>query len=244
MRLLYRSSFLETKNWNVWFMKCKGRFRPLKKFGKFGIFSKLSKLSNFPRSTMWKWTSTSRSVLVHFHIVVVVVVSHIQRIGCQPEKTTLHGGQSRSWSAEQGKENKRKSLAAYPPPPTPHTARSEKINKITRRIYRRYAGGRSRVRTRIPSARRLGLWGKHWKVGKFGKHAPAVATLVHSTLPITQQGKTRIGQLNLCRIELPYRQRQQERASRVRRDHKLALRTAFAALILVTTRVVSAAATI
>ena len=41
-------------------------------------------------------------------------------------------------------------------PPPPHTARSEKINKITRRIYRRYAGGRSRVRTRIPSARRLG----------------------------------------------------------------------------------------
>ena len=96
----------------------------------------------------------NRSGLNH---VVVVVVSHIQRIGCQPEKTTLHGGQSRSWSAEQGKENKRKSLAAYPPPPTPHTARSEKINKITRRIYRRYAGGRSRVRTRIPSARRLGL---------------------------------------------------------------------------------------
>ena len=26
------------------------------------------------------------------------VVSHIQRIGCQPEKTTLHGGQSHSWS--------------------------------------------------------------------------------------------------------------------------------------------------
>ena len=46
----------------------------------------------------------------------------------------------------------------HPPPPTPHTARSEKINKITRRIYRRYAGGRARVRTRIPSARRLGLW--------------------------------------------------------------------------------------
>ena len=82
---------------------------------------------------------------------------------CQSEKNygTLHGGQSRSWSAEQGKENKRKSLAAYPHPPTPHTARSEKINEITRRIYRRYAGlGRSRVRTRIPSARRLliGQW--------------------------------------------------------------------------------------
>ena len=36
---------------------------------------------------------------------VVVVVSHIQRIGCQPERTTLHGGQSRSSSAKQGKEN-------------------------------------------------------------------------------------------------------------------------------------------
>ena len=54
-------------------------------------------------------------------LFVVVVVSHIQRIGCQPEKTTLHGGQSGSWSAEQGKENKRKSLAAYPPPLPPPT---------------------------------------------------------------------------------------------------------------------------
>ena len=50
-------------------------------------------------------------------VVVVVVVSHIQRIGCQPEKTTLHGGQSRSWSAEQGKKKKKKRLAAPPPPP-------------------------------------------------------------------------------------------------------------------------------
>ena len=57
--------------------------------------------------------------------VVSVVVSHIQRIGCQPEKTTLHGGQSRSWSAEQGKENKRKSLAAYPPPHPPHCSFGE-----------------------------------------------------------------------------------------------------------------------
>ena len=53
--------------------------------------------------------------------VVVAVASHIQRIGCQPEKTTLHGGQSRSWSAKQGKENKRKSLVAHPPPPPPPT---------------------------------------------------------------------------------------------------------------------------
>ena len=41
--------------------------------------------------------------LHHYTVVVIVVVSYIQRIGRQPEKTTLHGGQSRSWSAEQGK---------------------------------------------------------------------------------------------------------------------------------------------
>ena len=64
------------------------------------------------------------------------------------------------------------------------------------------------------------------------------------TSPDLQQRNTRIGQLNLCRMRLPYRQRQQERASRVRRDHKLEMRTAFAALLLVTTSVVSAAATI
>ena len=45
-----------------------------------------------------------------------VVVSHIQRIGCQPEKTTLFGSQSCSWSSEQGKENKEKSRQRNPPP--------------------------------------------------------------------------------------------------------------------------------
>ena len=54
-------------------------------------------------------------------IVVVVVVSHIQRIGCQPEKTTLHGGQSRSWSAEQGKKKGKKKSPAAPPLPSPPT---------------------------------------------------------------------------------------------------------------------------
>ena len=59
-----------------------------------------------------------RNLVSGYVVVFVVAVSHIQRIGCQPEKTTLHDGHSRSWSAEQGKENKRESLAAYPPPPT------------------------------------------------------------------------------------------------------------------------------
>ena len=102
-------------------------------------------------------------------VVVVVVVSHIQHIGCQPEKTTLHGGQSRSWSAEQGKKKKRNSLAAPPPPPLRALLVRRKIkNKNhathphgTRRYEgRRYAGGLgpSRVRTRIPTTRRLGQW--------------------------------------------------------------------------------------
>ena len=55
---------------------------------------------------------------------LLFVVSHIQRIGCEPEKTTLNGGHSRSWSAEQRKDYQKESLAAHSPPP--HLARSEK----------------------------------------------------------------------------------------------------------------------
>ena len=40
-----------------------------------------------------------------------------------PKKTTLHGGQSRSWSAEQGKKEKEK---VWQRPPPPRAARSEK----------------------------------------------------------------------------------------------------------------------
>ena len=47
-----------------------------------------------------------------------------------PKKTTLHGGQSRSWSAEQGKKEKEKVWQRTPPPPPPpRAARSEKIKK-------------------------------------------------------------------------------------------------------------------
>ena len=71
-------------------------------------------------------------------------------------KKLLHGGQSRSWSAVQGKENKKEESSSAPPPPSTLLVRRKKTNK-TRRIYRRYAGfGPSRVHTRIPSTRRLG----------------------------------------------------------------------------------------
>ena len=74
-----------------------------------------------------------RNHLQSLKLIVVVDVSRIQRIGCQPEKSTLHGGQSRSWPAEQAKENKkRRYLAAYPPPHPPHCSFGEKnINHAT-----------------------------------------------------------------------------------------------------------------
>ena len=50
-----------------------------------------------------------------------------------PKKTTLHGSQSRSWSAEQGAKKKKKSLAA--PPSAPRAARSgENKNKKSRDV--------------------------------------------------------------------------------------------------------------
>ena len=107
------------------------------------------------RSSGQPFIGTTRSAGV---VVVVVVVSHTQRIGCQPEKLLYTVANPARGLPNREKRTKEKS-GSIPPPPTPHTARSEKINKITRRIYRPYAGlGRSRVRTRIPSARRLGLW--------------------------------------------------------------------------------------
>ena len=109
---------------------------------------------------------TAQFVTLGLRLVVVVVESHIQRIGCKPEKTALHGGQSRSCSAEQGEKIKIKVWQRNPPPS--HAARSEEIKnkiKITRRIHllsrrdagRRYAGlGPSRVHSRVPTTRRLG----------------------------------------------------------------------------------------
>ena len=47
-----------------------------------------------------------------------------------PKKTTLHGGQSRSWSAEQGKKEKEKVWQRTPPPPPPaRCSFGEKIKK-------------------------------------------------------------------------------------------------------------------
>ena len=43
-----------------------------------------------------------KPTVILYTTFIAIVVSHIQRIGLQPGKTTLHSGQSRSsWSAEQ-----------------------------------------------------------------------------------------------------------------------------------------------
>ena len=52
-----------------------------------------------------------------------------------PKKTTLHGGQSRSWSAEQEKKKKKKSGSA----PPPRAARSEKKKKKKKKKIENHA---------------------------------------------------------------------------------------------------------
>ena len=59
--------------------------------------------------------------------ILIVVVSHIQRIGYQPEKTTLHGSHSRSWSARQGKKERKKKKSGGASPPHTHAFRAEEI---------------------------------------------------------------------------------------------------------------------
>ena len=58
-------------------------------------------------------------------VVVVVVVSHTQRIGCQPEKILYTVANPARGLLNREKKKKKKSLAA--PPPPRRVARSEKI---------------------------------------------------------------------------------------------------------------------
>ena len=94
-------------------------------------------------------------------VIVVVdtydVVSHIQRIGCQPEQLLYPvANPARGLLIREKKEIEK--IWQRTPPPPPRCSFGESKQKITPRIYmpRRYAGlGPSRVCTRIPSTRRL-----------------------------------------------------------------------------------------
>ena len=105
---------------------------------------------------------------------VVVVASHIQRIGCQPEKPLYTVANPARGLLNR---KKKKNVWQHPlSPPPPRVARSEKIKiEITRRIHmsrcyasRCYAGlGSYRVRTRIPTTRWLGHWVSLRKILRF-----------------------------------------------------------------------------
>ena len=118
-------------------------------------------------------------------VVVVVVVSHIQRIGCQPEKkyqvlyTVANPARGLLNKGKKEKRKKKKSGSAPPPPPARCSFGEKKKKKKSRdastclaRRYegRRYAGGGlgpSRVRTRIPTTRRLDQWVSLRKILRF-----------------------------------------------------------------------------
>ena len=51
--------------------------------------------------------------------VLLLLFLTFSALVADPKKTTLHGGQSRSWSAEQGKKEKEKVWQRTPPPPPP-----------------------------------------------------------------------------------------------------------------------------
>ena len=63
--------------------------------------------------------------------VVVLLFLTFSALVANPKKTTLHGGQSRSWSAEQEKNNNKKSGSAPPPPPERCSFGEKKKNHAT-----------------------------------------------------------------------------------------------------------------
>ena len=75
-----------------------------------------------------------RSIVV---VVVVVAVSHIQRIGCQPETTTLllrvfYTVANPARGLLNSEKRTKEKVRQHTTPPTPHTVRSEK-NKLIKK---------------------------------------------------------------------------------------------------------------
>ena len=107
-------------------------------------------LNGFPNngsnlgSTVQCWGETHRYTVLLFLAFSVLVANNPKKLlytVANPARDLLN--------REKRTKEKVWQHTLHPPPPTPHTARSEKVNKITRRIDRRYAGlGRSRVRTK------------------------------------------------------------------------------------------------
>ena len=117
-------------------------------------------------STSSNMVPGSNNVLLN---ITVVVVSHIQRMGCLPEKTTLHGGQSRSWSAEQ--EIKKKSGSA-----PPLCSFGEKL-KVMRHVYMYVSRGATQVGVTQISVRLASV-----HKDSFGSSARAMRVSLRKTL--------------------------------------------------------------
>ena len=100
---------------------------------------------------------------------VVCCFSHSAHYWLPTRKKLLYMvDQSRSWSAEQGKQ--KKNVWQRPlPPRTLLVQRTRRIHTSRRYASRRHAGGLgpSRVRTRIPTTRRLGQWVSLRKILRF-----------------------------------------------------------------------------
>ena len=65
-------------------------------------------------------------IFLAYIYVVVVVVSHIQRIGCQPEKKLLYTVANPARGLLNREKKKKEKSGSAPPPPRPRAARLEK----------------------------------------------------------------------------------------------------------------------
>ena len=76
-------------------------------------------LFTLPTCPCTKVFTVYRKYVVHQNMLLLLLFLTFSALVANPKKTTLHGGQPRSWSAEQGKKKKKKRLDAPPPPRPP-----------------------------------------------------------------------------------------------------------------------------
>ena len=106
------------------------------------------------------------------HVIVVVdtydVVSHIQRIGCQPEQLLYPVANPARGLLIRGKKEIEKIWQCTPPPPPPCAARSEKTNRKSR--HASTCLGATQVSVRLASAQgflRLVGWANWYRFARF-----------------------------------------------------------------------------
>ena len=88
-------------------------------------------LNGFPTGSSLELTVIVGENLITMLLLLLLFLT-FSALVANPKKTTgtLHGGQSRSWSAEQGKKKKKKVWQRTPPPPPARCSFGEKKIKI------------------------------------------------------------------------------------------------------------------